>query len=187
MPVRKLTPTEADPHLAGSVAASHLPDALQAPAGGILSMLVDLLGGGQQLPGPAPMGTAVWKGAGKAAEVAEPELKSLAKTLGDLYNRIFVPKPGAGLPRRMRFTGTTREGAMQFHNASPGAPIGPAPFESTPAEVDSLINSGMLDVEQPPIRATNAIQQRLRETLDANLPQYKTEQFKRGSSKSAKP
>lgn len=185
MPRAYRPPGDTDP----ATIASHLPEPLQQPGGVVLSLLETLLGGQDQLPSPIPtgMGTAVWKGATSAEQAAEPELKSLSKTLGDIFNRVFTPtKPGSGLPKRLRFTGTSREGQMQFHNASPGTKIGPARFEASPAQVDELINGGALDVEQPPIRATSQIQSRIREILDAQGKDLKTDAYRRGASKNAK-
>lgn len=117
-----------------------------------------------------PQSTAVWSGGG----AGEPMLKSLGKTLGELMDAIFTPKAGAKLPQRMRFTGVSREGNMQFHG--PNDPIGPARFEASPGDVDKLINGGALDLEQPPARATAAVQSKLRQMLDATLPEFKDEQ-----------
>lgn len=124
-----------------------------------------------------PSSTAVWSGGG----AGEPYLKSLAKKVGDLIDAVFTPKSGSGLPQRLRLTNVSREGQIQFH--APNDPIGPARFEASPSDVDKLIEGGALDLEQPPQRAVNAVQSRLRHALDAALPEFKDEQVKRALAK----
>ena len=161
--------------------ASHLPGPLQESGGVVLSLLDTLAGGPDALPQPMPMGSAVWSGG------SQPALKSIGKQISELLDTIFNPKPGAGLPERLRLTNwDARSGNLQFHNASPGTEISAPKFEASPKEVDQLINGGALGVEQPPVRATSQIQSKIREMLDAEGQSLKDSAYRRGASKNSK-
>lgn len=121
----------------------------------------------------SPASTAVWGGEG------EPVLAALGKKLSDLLDTVFTPAKGSGLPRRLRFTGLSREGQLQLHPESQaaGRVVGPAAYEASPAQVDQLLRSGQLDLQQPPQAAVDPVRARLRAILDAAGPEYKAAQY----------
>lgn len=173
MPTRRYQPF--DP----ASTASALPGPLQQPGGVLLSLLQQFSPGPDALPMPMPLG---------AAMENDPWIPALGKRISELLDTVFVPTTrNTGLPQRLRLTNwNARAGTLQFHPVTPKAAIGPAPFEATPAQLSTLIDKGALDLQQPGARATAVVRARIRELLDAQMPEYKAEQFKRGVTKPAK-
>lgn len=109
-----------------------------------------------------------------AAGVAEPMLKSLGKPISELLDLVLkTNKRVPGLPRRVKLTEwNARKGTLGFRPEAPQGPRGltsvgvePAPISATPADVDALINAGVLDVDQPPAGAVDRIYKKLMAAL----------------------
>lgn len=100
--------------------------------------------------------------AGTIEEAGTPVLRSLGKRLDELLDMVLTPKPGSGLPKRLRLTNwDAREGNVDFHSASKGER-----FQATPSQLDELIKGGALDVEQPPAGAVTAARKKISKGLD---------------------
>lgn len=137
----------------------------------------------------SPATTAVWSG----GQAAEPMLKSLGKPIQELLDLVLeTSEKVKGVPRRLRLSNwDARRGLAQFHPEAPqgqgkglvGMGVEPHPFEASPAQLDELITQGLLDVQQPPAGQVSAIQSRLRQLLDASLPQFKADQFQKAAHK----
>lgn len=97
-----------------------------------------------------------------------PILRSLGKPVADLLDLILTTKGKGGLPPKLRLTNVGRNGDLQFHDPR-AASTGPAGFEASAGQVDTLIGAGKLDVEQPAQRGVDSIRKRLAQEFDAHV------------------
>lgn len=143
-----------------------------------------------------PAGGAIKSG----GAAGEPILKSIGKQLSDLLGTVFKTNPSGaklpGVPRKLRFSGMStggdlerREGNMLFQPdpREPGGMISTGveaqPFEIAPSDMDSLLERGMAEIDQPPQAAVDTIQRKLREVLDQMGPEFKSQQYERRMKK----
>lgn len=91
-------------------------------------------------------------------------LESLGKPLSELLGAILSPTtPGTGLPSRLRIGNVLQGGKALLYGTRKGG----EQFEALPSELDSMINSGQLGLEQPPQRAVDVVRRKLAALLDA--------------------
>jgi hypothetical protein len=108
-------------------------------------------------------------------------LRSLGKPISDLLSAVFkTPKAGqTGLPSRVRLTNRdARKGTVDMHGVRKSADR----LEATPGQLDDLLNSGAIELEQPPQGAVDMIQRKLAELLGAaraNTPPVGTPRFQK--------
>lgn len=94
--------------------------------------------------------------------MGEPMFKSLGKPVSDMSGATFTPPRGSGLPSRLRLTNyDAPSNNVEFHGVSSGQP-----FRATPGQVDTLVNKGGLDLEQPPAKAVAATRKKIAAKLD---------------------
>ena len=129
---------------------------------------MDAILGGLGLRGSITEPTSVPNAVGQVAAIGGPFLKSLGKPVADLLDLILTTKGGRGLPPKLRLTNIGRSGDLQFHNPRTSG-VGPAGFEASPSQVDTLIGSGALDIEQPAQRGVDSIRKRLAQEFDAHV------------------
>lgn len=89
-----------------------------------------------------------------------PVLRSIGKRIDELLDAVFTTPKGSGLPKRLKLTGwDARTNQIEFH-----APAGER-FQASPQQLDKLIGSGSIDLEQPAAGAVSSIQSRLSKAL----------------------
>lgn len=125
---------------------------------------MDALLGALGLRGDVFDPTSIPNAAGQAIGVGGPMLKSLGKPLSDLLDLILTTKWRGGLPQKLRFTNVGRGEKMQFRDPELTSS---EPFTMVPAEADTLLDAGVLDVEQPPASAVKHMRRLLRTEFDA--------------------
>lgn len=92
-------------------------------------------------------------------------VKSLGKPISELLGIVLKQTtPGTGLPARMRLGSFDRGKATLY-----GARKGSETFEATASELDDLLANGMMELEQPPQGAVDAIRRKLSAILDSAL------------------
>ena len=95
-------------------------------------------------------------------KATEPMLQSIGKPISELLGLILKPtQKGSGIPQRLRLTNWNADkGTISFHGASRAGQ-----YEATPQQIDELINGGVLDLEQAPQRAMEAMRRKLLKLL----------------------
>jgi hypothetical protein len=106
-----------------------------------------------------PISTAVW------GAPAKPFLSSIGREIQDLLDLVLTPvAKKTGLPRRLQLGGfDSAANKVKYYGQRGDAPV----FESTPQQLDEMLGTDMLDLEQPPQRAVDAIQRKLKAEFDA--------------------
>lgn len=95
-----------------------------------------------------------------AVQMIEPELKSIGKRVSDLLGTTFERAPGTGssVPQRMNLSNfDARSGDIQLTGQTKTAPQ----MNVAPQDLDKLLSSGKMDIQQPPAGATDAIRKKL--------------------------
>lgn len=88
-------------------------------------------------------------------------LESLGKPLSELLGMILRPTTaGTGLPSRLRL-GNVQNGEGLFYGVRKGGER----FQASPSQLDEMINGGLLEREQPPTGAVNAIRRKIAAVL----------------------
>ena len=114
-----------------------------------------------------------------SAGAVDPLLKSLGKPISELLDLVLKTEQKVpGLPRRVKLTEwNARKGTVGLRPEAPQGPKGltsvgvePAPIVASPADLDALINSGQLSIDQPPQGAVDAIRKRLLAALGVSNP-----------------
>jgi hypothetical protein len=91
-----------------------------------------------------------------------PIIKSLGKRLDELLDAVFTTPKGSGLPSRLKLTNwDARTGNIDFHAFGKSAER----FQATPQQLDTLLQRGGMDLEQPATKAVGTIQKKLQSAL----------------------
>lgn len=108
-------------------------------------------------------------------------LRALGKPISELLSAVFKTPQAmkTGLPSRVRLTNwDARKGMVDMHGVRRTADR----LEATPGQLDELLNSGAIELEQPPQGAVDLLQRKLAELLGAakaNTPAPGTPRFQR--------
>lgn len=100
-----------------------------------------------------------------------PILRSLGKSIDELLDAIFTTGGKGGLPRRLRFSNWNADkGELNFHPTKGTDVAHPetstATYQSTPAQLDELLRTGLMDLEQPAEKAVAATRRKIASQLD---------------------
>jgi len=124
---------------------------------------------GQHAPSLADIGGLMGPFAAPAAVMgaAEPMLASLGKPVSELLDLILKTPDKTGLPKRLSLTNWDAvKGLLQFIGQRGGSER----FSASPAEVDSLIHAGSLEIPQPAQAATEAVRRKIAAALGPSGP-----------------
>lgn len=89
-------------------------------------------------------------------------LRSLGKPIAELLGASFKLQNGTGLPSLLKLTGwNAAKGTVGLH----GARAAGEAFEATPAQLDELIEKGILDLAQPAMDKVSGIRGLLAKAL----------------------
>jgi hypothetical protein len=115
-----------------------------------------------------PLTTSVWGAPGR------PFISALGKEIQELLDMVLTPvAKRTGLPKRLQLGGfDSKTNKVKYYGQKADVPV----FESTPEQLDEMLTTGMLDVEQPPKGAVEAIRKRIAAEFDAaaNDPRNRT-------------
>ena len=85
-------------------------------------------------------------------------LRSLGKPLSELLGLIFKSPTGSGIPSKLRVTNwDAKAGQAALHGLRKGSER----FSASPSQIDELVNTGTIGIQQPPQSAVDAIRRKL--------------------------
>lgn len=124
--------------------------------------------------GMAPPAMKLVKG---ARALMDPELRSIGKPVSEMLDVMLNPKPGAGLPKRLRVTGwDARNSELAMTPVEHKAAVGNS-VRVSPQDLDKLLGAEAVGIEQPPARDVETIRRKIAAALDT--PESRHDLFKK--------